>query len=231
MEVEEVHKKCASLRFKVAPPRIPFIFHLRVLYFPSQFLCVSGFFFPALFSFRSHTIFDMQDNLANSERHDDDDDDNVIVAENETKSPTMRSVVNSYHENEPEIDDANTIKSQQNVGAMDATIGVPPLECDATVVSNLICDISNVQLSDEAVRDGHFENTAITAQPTSTPKATSKMANASKRCKKCNCICDKNGSDQSTQSRTVSANANCERYVGCADANDSVAVQPMTATT
>lgn len=179
--------------------------------------------------FRRHNIFDMQDNLGSSEIHDD----NLIVVENNTKSSTMPSVVNPYHENEREIENATVaLKSKQNVNAADTEINAIPLDCDAAAVSNLICDISNVQLADQRVGDDidEYKNTAIMATPSPTPKSNSKSTNTSKRCKKCNCVCDKSAPEQSAQ-RTIRTRVDCQWDESGVETNDPAGVEPAVVST
>lgn len=178
--------------------------------------------------FCRHNIFDMQDNLGTSETHDDDD---IIVVENNTESSTMPSVINPYHENERDNENAKvTMKSKQNVNAADKEISAIPL--NSGVVSNLICDISNIRLGDHIVSDviDDYKNTTIIA-PAPTPKTNSKNTNASKRCKKCNCACDKSTTDRLAQN-TIRTNADCQRDEAdsCATENDAVRAEEPTAT-
>lgn len=174
----------------------------------------------------------MQDNLGSSGAHDDDDDDNIIVVENNTKSSTMPSVINPYHENERENENAKvTMKSKQNVNAADMEISAIPL--DSAVVSNLICDISNIRLTDHIVSDDidDYKNTTIIPPPPMS-KSNSKNTNASKRCKKCNCACDKNTTDRLAQN-AIKTNADCQRDAtqSCVTAKDVVCGVEPTART
>lgn len=170
----------------------------------------------------------MQDNLGSSEIHDD----NLIVVENNTKSSTMPSVINPYHENEREA-----AAKQQSVHATDKDTNAIPLDCNSAVVSNLICDISNMQLTEPIVSDDIdvYKNTAIIApSPTAAQKSSSnsKSTNAGKRCKKCNCVCDKNATDKFAQN-AIRTNVDCRSDAGesGANANDVGDVGPAKATT
>lgn len=169
----------------------------------------------------------MQDNLGTSEKHDD----NLIVVENNKKSSEMPSVENPYHENAK-----LAAKSKQNVNAMaaatmattDKEISAIQLDCNDAVVSNLICDISNVQLTDDI---DDYKNTAIMA-PSPTHKSNSKTTSTSKRCKKCNCVCDKSTAGQIAP-HAIKPSADCQRDTadGCATTNDVANVEPTTVTT
>lgn len=200
----------------------------------------------------------MQDNLGNSEIHgddddaddDDDDDNNLIVAKNNAKSSTMPSVINPYHENERENENAKVaVKAKQNANATDKGINEIPLDCNSAVVSNLICDISNIQLTDQIVvndvnvddaaaagdvddDNDDYKNIAIIA-PSPTQKSISKIKNANKRCKKCNCVCDKSTNVKFAQNaiKTKADDGTRNETDGCAGATDVVHVQPMTTTT
>lgn len=154
----------------------------------------------------------MQDNLGSSEVHDD----NLIVVENNTKSSTMPSVINPYQENENPI---VAVKSKQNVNA-DKEINAIPLDCNSAVVSNLICDISNIQLTDQITDEiDDYNNSAAIIAPPPTENTNTKSTNVNKRCLKCNCVCDKNA----TGKNAIKTNIDCQRENAniCANVNDT----------
>lgn len=170
----------------------------------------------------------MQDNLGSSDIHGD----NLIVVENNTKLSTMPSAINPYHENERENENAKVaVKSKQNANATtDKEISAIQFDCESAVVSNLICDISNVQLTDQIVSEAidDYQNTAIIA-PSPTQKSNSKSTNASKRCKKCNCVCDKSTANYLAPN-ALEPNAGRQRdgTDSCADANDAIRTEEPT---
>lgn len=171
----------------------------------------------------------MQDNLGSSDIHGD----NLIVVENNAKLSTMPSAINPYHENERENESAKVVavKSKQNANATtDKEISAIQFDCESAVVSNLICDISNVQLNDQIVSEAidDYQNTAIIA-PSPTQKSNSRSTNASKRCKKCNCVCDRSATDD-LPPNALETNAGRQRdgTDSCANANDAVHTEEPT---
>lgn len=172
----------------------------------------------------------MQDNLGSSDIHGD----NLIVVENNTKLSTMPSAINPYHENERENENAIVVvKSKQNANTTTATdkeISAIQFDCESAVVSNLICDISNVQLTDQIVSGAidDYQNTAI-IPPSPTQTSNSKSTNAGKRCKKCNCVCDKSTTDDlAPNAREPNAGRQRDGTDRCANANDAVHTEEPT---